>query len=417
MPIAPDAGSVPVPGSVPAAAPGSAPAAEPVSAPGAVSAPQASPAPARPLRLVFFGDANSIHVHRWAGWFAAHGHAVTLLVPDRFPIKAELPAEIEVKRFRAYYQGRFRPWGYIAEERSLRRIIRDLKPDVVHGHFLTEYGWHAWMSGFHPYAITVWGSDVTMSLRRSRRTAFYGRVALRSADLVTGDSVALVEDTIAAGARRERTHLVQFGVDTGRFSPGPDPIALRARLGLAGRRVIFAPRLIRPLYRHGVAVEAMAGLPDDVSLLMGRYQVDEAELASVMERAERLGVSGRIVVVPGIDHAEMPDFYRLADVVLSIPMSDATPVSLLEALSCGRPMVATDLPSIREWMGDLDPQSLVPVDDVAATSAAISRILGLAPAERASLVDRGRAIVEARAGQDVHMTRVEAMYREMAAAR
>jgi hypothetical protein len=57
------------------------------------------------------------------------------------------------------------------------------------------------------------------------------------------------------------------------------------------------------------------------------------------------------------------------------------------------------------------------VDDVAATSAAISRILGLAPAERASLVDRGRAIVEARAGHDVHMTRVEAMYREMAAAR
>ena len=119
----------------------------------------------------------------------------------------------------------------------------------------------------------------------------------------------------------------------------------------------------------------------------------------------------------GIDHAEMPDFYRLADVVLSIPMSDATPVSLLEALSCGRPMVASDLPSIREWMGDLDPESLVPVDDAEATTTAMARILALAPAERASLADRGRAIVEQRAGQDVHMTRVEGMYREMAARR
>jgi glycosyltransferase involved in cell wall biosynthesis len=371
----------------------------------------------RPLRLAYLGDANSIHVHRWAGWFAAHGHSATLLVPDRFEIRADLPAGIEVIRFRAYYQGRFRPWGYIAEERSLRRILRELKPDVVHGQFLTEYGWHAWMSGFHPYAITVWGSDVTMSLRRSRRIALYGRMALRSADLVTGDSRSLVEDTIAAGARRDKTHLAQFGVDTRRFSPGPDPTALRERLGLVGRRVIFAPRLIRPLYRHGIGVEALAGLPDDVSLLMGRYQVDEAELASVMERAERVGVSKRIVVVPGIDHSEMPDFYRLADVVLSIPMSDATPVSLLEALSCGRPMVATDLPSIREWLADLDAATMVPVDDVPATAAAIVRILGMAPAERADLGSRGRAIVEARAGQDVHMRRIEAIYREMAARR
>jgi hypothetical protein len=106
-----------------------------------------------------------------------------------------------------------------------------LKPDVVHAHFLTEYGWHAWMSGFHPYAITVWGSDVTISLRRSRRTAFYGRMALRGADLVTGDSASLVEDTIAAGARPERRISSSSASIPNGSAPGPDPIALRARLG------------------------------------------------------------------------------------------------------------------------------------------------------------------------------------------
>jgi glycosyltransferase involved in cell wall biosynthesis len=342
---------------------------------------------------------------------------VTLLMPAGFDIAPGLPGAISVEPFRAYYQGRFRPYGYVAEERSLRRVVARLRPDVVHAHFLTEYGWHAWMSGFHPYAITVWGSDVTISLRRSRRTALYGRIALRSADLVTGDSAALVEGVIAAGARRDRTRLIQFGVDTRRFSPGPDPAALRERLGLKGRRVLLSPRAITHLYRHGVAVEALAELPADVVLLMARYLVDETEMAALLARAAELSVTERVRFVDGIDHAEMPDFYRLADVMVSIPMSDATPVTLLEALSCGRPVVATDLSSVREWMGELDAESLVAVDDAAATARAIERLLGMAPGERSELGRRGRAIIEERASQDVHMTAVEGIYRSLAGER
>ncbi len=373
-------------------------------------APPLAPPLDRPLRLAFLGDANSIHVHRWAGWFADHGHTVSLLVPAGFEVRPGLPRTLSVERFRPYYQGRFRPYGYVAERRSLREVVARLRPDVVHAHYLTEYGWHAWMSGFHPYAITVWGSDVTISLRRSRRTALYGRVSLRGADLVTGDSASLVEDVIAAGARPDRTHLIQFGVDTGLFSPGPDPAELRARLGLQGRRVLFSPRLIRPLYRHTVAVEALASLPDDFVLLMGRYQVDEAELAAVLGRAEALGLSDRIHVVPSIDHGEMPDFYRLAAAVLTLPMSDATPVTLLEALACERPVVATDLPSVREWLAELDGGSLVPIDDAQATADGILRIAARSLEDQRQIGRRGRAIVQERASQDANMTAVEVMY-------
>jgi glycosyltransferase involved in cell wall biosynthesis len=92
-------------------------------------------------------------------------------------------------------------------------------------------------------------------------------------------------------------------------------------------------------------------------------------------------------------------------------------VTLLEALACGTPVVATDLPSVREWMDDLDAASLVPVDDPAATARAIARLLGMASGERRELGRHGRAIVEERAGQDVHMTAVEAMYRGLAGRR
>ena len=130
------------------------------------------------------------------------------------------------------------------ESPRLRSVLSRLRPDLVHAHYLIEFGWHAWIAGFHPYAITVWGSDVSASIPRSLRTRLFGRMSLRRADLVTGVSMALVRDAINAGARPETARHIHFGVDTDRFAPGPDPLALRERLGLQGRRIVFSPRAL-----------------------------------------------------------------------------------------------------------------------------------------------------------------------------
>jgi glycosyltransferase involved in cell wall biosynthesis len=208
--------------------------------------------------------------------------------------------------------------------------------------------------------------------------------------------------------------MIQFGVDLRRFAPGPDPGALRARLGLQGKRVVFSPRAITPLYRQGVVVEALAQLPSDVVVLMSRSAAQADELEAIEGKARDLGLADRLVMVPAIAHSDMPDFYRLANVVVSVPISDSSSVSVLEALSCGRPIVASSLPSIREWLWDLDSAALVPVDNPDATAAALVRALELSPKARADIAARGRQIVAERADQDRSLGHVESLYRELA---
>jgi glycosyltransferase involved in cell wall biosynthesis len=367
----------------------------------------------RLLSLAFLADPNSIHTRRWVGWFAARGHRVTLLVPEGLAVDAGLPGSIAVVQFTPYTASRFHPLGAFRARRSLAGALRRIEPDILHAHYLTGYGWHARISGFRPYAITLWGSDILVTARATRRGRLYARWSLGPAGLVTGDSDELVRAAVAAGARAERTHLVQFGVDTSRFSPGPDPAALRSRLGLVGRRVVLSPRSIAPLYRHDVVMDAVASLPADVCVVMTRHLARESEVATLQSRAAELGLSDRLIIVPKVAHDEMADIYRLADVVVSVPASDGTPVTLLEALSAGRPVVATDLPSVREWLGDVDPGSLVPVGDVAATARAIAAVLLHPAAERAELALRGRQLIEQRAGHDASMAAAEALYREL----
>jgi glycosyltransferase involved in cell wall biosynthesis len=167
------------------------------------------------------------------------------------------------------------------------------------------------------------------------------------------------------------------------------------------------------LYRHGVVIEALSAMPSDVVVLMSRFRAQPDELTKIERQAEALGLSDRVVMVPEIEHAEMPAFYRLADVVVSVPVSDSTAVTNLEALACGRPIVAADLPSVREWLGELDNAILVPVDDVEATAAALRQVLDQRPEIKAERGLRARSIVVERADQARSLARVESLYLDL----
>jgi glycosyltransferase involved in cell wall biosynthesis len=368
-----------------------------------------------PLSLAFLGDVDSVHFRRWVEFMAARGHRVTLLVAEGRDVAPGLSAGIAIERFTPFMATKIWPLGVLRARRSLRHVLDRVRPDVLNAHFLTVHGYHAWMSGFHPYAVTVWGSDVLVMPRRSRFAAIVGRVALRAADMVMANSEHLRAGALALGAAPEKLEMVQWGVDLERFTPGPDPVELRRGLGLTGRRVVLSPRILRPIYNQRAVVEALAQLPADVSVVMSDYRADAEEVARVRTRAKELGVADRLLIVPAITDAELADYYRLADVVVSIPSSDSTSVSILESLACGRMIVAGDLPSVREWLGDLDEGSLVPIGDAAATAAALSRALARPPAERAELGRRARRIVESRADRSRSLSHVEELYRALAA--
>jgi glycosyltransferase involved in cell wall biosynthesis len=368
-----------------------------------------------PLRLVYLGDPNETHTRRWVGWFADHGHEVSLVVPADMPIESPLQPAIQLMRLPAFGGSRLKVLSLRDGRTAVRSALLPLRPDVVHVHYLTGYGWLAWESGIRPYAITVWGSDVFRTIPASRKARWLGRLALRAAALVTADSRDLAVAAVAAGARRDRTREVQFGVDMERFAPAaPDP-GLRARLGLGQGPVVFSGRTLLGLYRHDVVVRALALLPDDVQLLLSARHQDPKVRASLEALASELGVADRLRIVDTVAHEDMPGVLRLADVMVSVPETDGTPVTILEALAVGTRVVASDVPSVREWLGGLDPGALVPVGEVEATATALRRALELPAAEAARLAVAGRALVAARADHDANMRLVEADYHRLAA--
>lgn len=365
---------------------------------------------ARPLRLAFLADPNSVHTRRWLEAFVERGHEVHLLIDDRDPVRGALPEGTVLHRYRRTGRMRLPAISSLQGRGALRAALRRIAPDVLHAHYLTRHGWQARLSGVHPYVVSPWGSDIFVTPRRSLRARLWARATLRAADLVTVVSEQMQSEVRRYGVPAERVERIAFGVDTDRFTPA-DP-AIPAVVG--GPRYVFAPRTIAPIYRPDVVIDAFAQIPDDVVLVMTRRNADPAALADATARIARHGIGGRVRLLDDIDDDLMLALYRGAVAVVSVPESDAVSISVLEAMACGRPVVATDLPGLREHLERSGRHLLVPVGDPGATAAALCGILDAAPEERERL---GRALREdaiRTADRRANMDRMETLYRRLA---
>lgn len=307
---------------------------------------------------------------------------------------------------------------------QVRRLARRLKPDVVHAHNAWGPGWYGASTGLHPFVVHAYGSDVLPE-------QYAGRPALqraltswtcRTADRMVVTGRHMIDAATQLGVPRDRVLLLPRGVDLERYRPGLDTTGLRERLRIDARApVVLSPRyqVDESLYNLDVVIEAFKrvrdGLPGAVCVQL--YDPVREHGRSRLETlaAERgLGESYRLV--PGVDNRDMPLFYNMADVVVSVPSSDGFPVTVLEASACAAPLVVSELPYCAEWFENGVNGIVVPVGDAAAVADAVSALLR-EPERRRQIGAAGRALVEERASYQKCMGELERVYRELIAAR
>jgi glycosyltransferase involved in cell wall biosynthesis len=175
------------------------------------------------------------------------------------------------------------------------------------------------------------------------------------------------------GLRSDRVSIVPCGVDTAVFTPrGPvAPRSERPRLLVLGRIV----------ERKGQddAVRALAAVPDAELVVVGGPPAAELDADPEVRRLRRVaaeaGVGDRLVFAGSVARADVPAWVRSADVVLAVPWYEPFGITPLEAMACGRPVVATAVGGLVDTVVDGVTGDLVPARDPSALGAALRRLL------------------------------------------
>jgi glycosyltransferase involved in cell wall biosynthesis len=384
------------------------------------------------LTICAIGEADSVHVTTRIRCFADMGHQVYLITRSRSrrgiagvtELVPGFDAALGNRAWRgAFARGSRRIGGetlcHLFRIFGLVRLLLRCRPDVVHVHYAYSlYGWAAGLLGCRPLVVTVMGGDVLFEEQGSPTPIgkWLTLELLSKADYITSKSYHLTEILDRFGGFAQKTERILWGIPVETFRR-VDASSLRQRLGIvAQRRVILSPKILRPLYRVDLVVEAMALVREscpDAILLLTEYMPDTDYRTAIKRRIDELGLAEHVLFCGEVDHAEMPAYYSLAEICVAVPSSDGLPQTLLESMACGTPNILSRLPRYEEIVRHEESAYFVEPNP-ADIADGILRLL-TEPALHRRISDRARKIVYAEANFAEQTARVEHRYQELAA--
>jgi glycosyltransferase involved in cell wall biosynthesis len=221
----------------------------------------------------------------------------------------------------------------------------------------------------------LYGTGEVPSRRKAARLERREQRVWRRAAGFVATTRGILESFAEAHGPRQRTLVIPNGCDVPeeRAFPGLPP-------AVGGPRVLYAGQLY-PWKGVDVLVEAMTRVPTGQLVILGGL-LGEADMERVRALVAARGIASRTEMPGSVPHAQVAEEIRRASVVvvpfLRTLMSErhTSPLKAFEAMAAGRPLVVSDLPSIREFLRDGENALLVPPGDPEALSGAIARVLG-----------------------------------------
>jgi glycosyltransferase involved in cell wall biosynthesis len=318
---------------------------------------------------------------------AAAGHQVWIVAPSEGHHSEYTEyGNVRVRRFASFewptYNGLRIAFPPVT---PLRRLLRDIRPDVIHIHSPIVLGNLAQLLGASrhvPVIATNHYMPINMapalsgdpllgksfeSLAYSYLVGFYNRC-----DFVTAPTATAL-DLLKRHGLRAPSRPISNGIDLQRFSIKPRDEALRRRLGLPSDRpiILYIGRLSEEK-RVSVLLDAMAQVHEPAHLAIGGAGPAYEALA---QQAVALGIERRVTLLGRVPDEELVPLYRLGDVFAMPSVAELQSVAALEALAVGLPVVAADAGALPELIHDGENGFLFASDDSSSLAEHLTRLV------------------------------------------
>ena len=215
-----------------------------------------------------------------------------------------------------------------------------------------------------------WGYDLQQG--HSQSVPLESLAWISALDGLVVDSPATRDLAISLGLAAERIVLIPWGVDLEVFTPTGPVVSAAAHGFASGSRVVLSLRTHDTLYRTSDVIEAFAraALADPAMMLvMGG---DGPLTPSHRARVAELGLESRVRFIGRVDEAELPALLRGAELYVTASETDGTSVTLLQAMACGVPVIASRNPGNATWVREGETGQLFDVGDVDALTELLS---------------------------------------------
>lgn len=293
-------------------------------------------------KILLLADASSSHIEKWATSLANKGYMIGL-----FSLHKPITNWYENKKnITVLYQppGFTDPSSlktklqYLLKIPLLYKKIDEFKPDILHAHYATSYGLLGFLSGFRPFILSVWGSDVFEFPNKSFFHRLLFKVNINHVDKLLSTSYAM--KTELEKYSKNEVDITYFGVDTSLFYP--------KEVKTESEKQILHFGIVKSLEeKYGINV-----IIDAVQLLKLEFPKFKFKVVLVgggsqynyyKQKITELGLKDLIVLTGKVSVSEVPYYHNLLDIYLNVSnVNESFGVSVIEAMACGKPAIVTN---------------------------------------------------------------------------
>ncbi|MGQ9847186.1 MAG: glycosyltransferase [Bacteroidales bacterium] len=297
------------------------------------------------IKYLLMGNAESPHLIKWARELVKH---VDLYVLSFQEIDKAIYAIIEKEKCYRFHQNIDVAGGNIHLLKLLpkiKQIIKQIKPNFINAHYITSYGFLASLAKprYSKLILSAWGSDILVTPFESNIKKKITQYALKKACLITSDSLFM----------SDKIRILYSNANISTFPFGLEKLP-ECSIEDKNPWLFFSNRALTPNYRIDWVLELFSEICKTTSEARLIIANEGSEKVKLLKKATELGISDKIEWVGFVDAEKQVEIYKKATYFFSVPISDATSVSLLEAMAYGCVPIVSDIPANHEWIKHLE---------------------------------------------------------------
>ena len=296
------------------------------------------------MKILLIGALNSNHTKRWANAMAIRGHEVLVAHrPDQMDDIGDLHSNVKTVALK--YGGK--SYSYYLNVPCLKKIYKKFAPDIVNAHYASGYGLLARLANVRPLVISMWGSDIFDYPYRNKFNHSVIVKNLNYCDAIASTSFAMADEARKVlGQPNKEITVTPFGVNIDKFIPASESKSNQ-------RPIIGIVKYLEPIYDIPLLIKAFAIVHKkcEIKPLLHIYGGGRL-LEELTNLANTLGVGDDVVFFGTIPNAQVADVLQSFDVFVNCSVKESFGVAIVEAMSCGLPVVATDTAGFKEVVDD-----------------------------------------------------------------
>lgn len=284
-------------------------------------------------------SSNSVHSRRYLDGVLPYFNKVVFITNNKNDLPMEDNLVIHVFKFKLLR---------VKVRAQIAAVINAYPGSIVHVHQANSYAYHTFkalkqVNATHKTILTTWGSDILVLPKKNILYKRMVQFSLKRADIITSDSLYMSDEIRLMCKRVKNLHTINFGM---KDFPKSLNLSYKEDIILSNRlhkklynidKIIigFSNFLIKnPQYQHFQLIIAASGI----------------EIESLEDLVEVLKLEDKIIFTGMLTADELKRLYQISKVFISIPSSDATSMSVLEAMGYGCYPILSNLPANLEWV-------------------------------------------------------------------